>query len=136
MTCLQWSDDNQWLISGHMNGEVRFWQKQDFIVQPSEADAGANDSFFEGAGGDQRVKFGKVAKEAVEKRHQGSKLKCSSFFLVLRGALTEHAQQITSLSLSGTYLVSGSKDGSILIWHLDFLLPTPNMAMFSDVRLW
>jgi len=61
------------------------------------------------------------------------RLERSAFYFVLRGSLKKHHNTITSLSLTGTYLVSSSLDGSINIWHLDFLLPSFNVQSSSFV---
>merc|ERR1712130_499973 len=60
---------------------------------------------------------------------QNKYLKHSLFYYVARGSMKRHSESISALSLSGTYLVSSSNDGNILIWHLDFLLPSVSLPM-------
>ena len=97
ITAIAWNSNDNWIITGHQEGTIKFWSKEYYP-----------DTF--------SVK-------------QNKYLKQSEFYYVCRGSMKRHFESISSLSLSGTYLVSSSNDGNILIWHLDFLLPSVNLPM-------
>ena len=100
ITALAWNSNDKWIISGHQEGTIKFWSKEYY---PSDYD------------------YIDIA--------QNKYIKQSKFYYVCRGSMKRHSETISCLSLSGTYLVSSSSDGNILIWHLDFLLPSVNLPM-------
>ena len=97
ISAIVWSQSDDWIISGHQDGDIRFWSKE---IHKNESDI-----------------------------KQNKHLKQSNEYYVARGSMNRHSESISSLSLSGTYLVSSSCDGNILIWHLDFLLPSVSLPM-------
>ena len=101
VTAIAWNSNDNWIISGHQEGTIKFWSKEYY---PNDYKNTFN------------IK-------------QNKYLKQSSFYYVCRGSMKRHSESISCLSLSGTYLVSSSNDGNILIWHLDFLLPSVNLPM-------
>jgi len=101
ITSIAWNSNDNWIITGHQEGTIKFWSKEYY---PTD------------------YKNNRFSK-------QNKYLKQSKFYFVCRGSMKRHLESISCLSLSGTYLVSSSNDGNILIWHLDFLLPSVNLPM-------
>jgi len=97
VTAIAWNNSDNWLITGHQDGDVKFWSKEWYPAQRTVP--------------------------------QNGYLRRSRFYYVCRGSMKRHSEPISCLSLSGTYLVSSSQDGNILIWHLDFLLPSISLPM-------
>ncbi len=93
------NENNNWIITGHQNGNIQFWSKEYYSINNYK-----------------NIKQNKYIKK-------------SNFYYVNRGLMKRHCDNITSLTLSGTYLVSSSCDGNILIWHLDFLLPSVQLPI-------
>ena len=110
ISCVKWSSNNEWIITGHINGEIKFYNKQFFINPSKIRNANVNTNINSDTNDDIDMSNVKVKK--------------SKFYYQYIGSLRRHAEQVTSLALSGTYLVSSSNDGSIILWHLDFLLPS------------
>ena len=92
VTAMAWSVSDQWLISGHRDGDICFWSKES---------KESNDDQFGGSN--------QLGKRRVKR---------SNFGFIARGSMRRHSEKVTSLSLSGTCLVSSSVDGNVLIWHL------------------
>eukprot|EP01084_Bolivina_argentea_P136193 239873_1 len=70
----------------------------------------------------------------MKKGKSSDKYLCeSAFCYVCRGVMRRHSESISGLSLRGTYLVSASLDGNILIWHLDFLLPSVSLPIQNHI---
>ncbi|ETO22730.1 hypothetical protein RFI_14463, partial [Reticulomyxa filosa] len=102
ITALSWTEDNEYIIAGEGRGGISVWKKQYFASSLTEQR-------------DQLKRF--------QERKRVYNIHACDFYYSLCGTTWEHdkSYEVTSLSIRGTYLVSGCKDGTILLWHLDFL---------------
>jgi len=116
ITAIAWTEDNQYIITGENHGGVSVWSKE----------------WYEKSFVERRDKL-----PGYQERKRLYNFNACDFYYLLRGTSVEHdrSHKVTSLSISATYLVSGSRDGCILIWHLDCLLSSHDLAHSQPLQL-